>query len=418
MRSGLSSRGSLMTGDRAEFELGTLLTDLLDHRGRTPKKLGGDFVETGVRVISAKNIKDGRVNSTEDVRFISEPMFEAWMPTKLEAGDVLVTSEAPLGEIAFFKETPRLCLGQRLFALRPDPSKVVPRFLYYALRSPEMQHRLHARATGTTAQGIRQSQLRNVMVPLPDLDEQRGIAAVLGALDDRIDYATEMLDELERLSELLFSRLVAHGVVSGAAVAEVSTLVEMGPKRTLRGAADATYLDMAGLSTRWSRPDFWVRRPVGSGARFTNGDALMARITPCLENGKTAFVDFLADGEVAYGSTEFIVLRSRAGVPPEFAYCLTRYGPFRDHAVANMNGTSGRQRVSGEALGRFELPELDQTNLDAFGESARPVFALVRSLSEQTVALSGLRDRLLPGLLSGKLSWQATTPLAMTDVAS
>jgi type I restriction enzyme S subunit len=227
-----------------------------------------------------------------------------------------------------------------------------------------------------------------------------------------------MLDELERLSELLFSRLVAHGVVSGAAVAEVSTLVEMGPKRTLRGAADATYLDMAGLSTRWSRPDFWVRRPVGSGARFTNGDALMARITPCLENGKTAFVDFLADGEVAYGSTEFIVLRSRAGVPPEFAYCLTRYGPFRDHAVANMNGTSGRQRVSGEALGRFELPELDQTNLDAFGESARPVFALVRSLSEQTVALSGLRDRLLPGLLSGKLSWQATTPLAMTDVAS
>ncbi len=407
-----------MSGSRTEHELGTLLTDLLDHRGRTPKKLGGDFAETGVPVISAKNIKGGRVNSTEDVRFITEPMFEQWMPTKLDAGDVLVTSEAPLGEIAFFKERPRLCLGQRLFALRPDPKKVVPRFLYYSLLSPEMQHRLHARATGTTAQGIRQSQLRKVLVPLPELDEQLGIAAVLGALDDRIDYATDMLDELEHLSELLFSRLVDRGIASGAAMTEVSAMVETGPKRILRRVTEATYLDMAALSTRWSRPDSWVRRPIGSGARFTNGDALMARITPCLENGKTAFMDFLAEGEVAYGSTEFIVLHSRADVPPEFAYCLTRFGPFRNHAVANMNGTSGRQRVSGEALGRFELPKLDQNDLETFGASVRPIFALVRSLSEQTVALSNLRDRLLPSLLSGRLSWREATPLAITDIAS
>jgi type I restriction enzyme S subunit len=89
--------------------------------------------------------------------------------------------------------------------------------------------------------------------------------------------------------------------------------------------------------------------------RFINGDTLVARITPCLENGKTAFVDFLEEGQVAWGSTEYIVLHPKVPLPEEFAYCLARNDNFRDFAIQSMNGSSGRQRVPAESLSQFLL---------------------------------------------------------------
>ena len=158
---------------------------IIDHRGRTPKKLGGDFTDDGVQVISAKNVYGGRLHAGESCRFVPPEMAERWMPMPLEMGDVLLTSEAPLGEAAYLGRPAEFCLGQRLFALRTRPGTANPRFTYYALRSPPVQARLHARATGTTAQGIKQSELRQVELDLPDLAEQERVAAVLGALDDK-----------------------------------------------------------------------------------------------------------------------------------------------------------------------------------------------------------------------------------------
>jgi type I restriction enzyme S subunit len=98
------------------------------------------------------------------------------------------------------------------------------------------------------------------------------------------------------------------------------------------------------------------REFTGSGARFKNRDTLLARITPCLENGKTAFVTGLADGEIAHGSTEYIVISGKEGVSDDlFAYYLARLPNFRSHVIASMEGTSGRQRVPNEAVSRFEL---------------------------------------------------------------
>ena len=92
------------------------------------------------------------------------------------------------------------------------------------------------------------------------------------------------------------------------------------------------------------------------GAKFRNGDTLLAKITPCLENGKTAFVDILDDGEVAFGSTEFIVLRAKNETNPEFLYYFAISPDFRKRAIECMEGTSGRQRVNENALKTLELP--------------------------------------------------------------
>src|SRR5438477_2423653 len=102
---------------------------------------------------------------------------------------------------------------------------------------------------------------------------------------------------------------------------------------------------MKNMPTRGHCPDEVIQREFSSGTRFNNGDTLLARITPCLENGKTAFVDFLEEGQTGWGSTEFIVLCPKPPIPAFFGYCVARDNDFREFAIQQMTGTSGRQRV-------------------------------------------------------------------------
>ena len=131
-----------------------------------------------------------------------------------------------------------------------------------------------------------------------------------------------------------------------------------------------------------------------------NGDTIMARITPCLENGKVAFVNFLDDGEVAFGSTEYIVLHSKEGVAPEFTYFLARNRDFVDYATKNMNGSSGRQRVSGDTIEKYMIPVIDSPSLDEFSSFAAPAMKVIRNNSFESRSLASTRDALLPLLLS------------------
>lgn len=99
-----------------------------------------------------------------------------------------------------------------------------------------------------------------------------------------------------------------------------------------------------------------------SGTKFRNGDTLLARITPCLENGKTSFVNFLKQNEVAVGSTEFYVLRAVEGkMDPNYLYYLSISKKFRKSLIKSMTGTSGRQRATKEAVLDYDsnIPNID-----------------------------------------------------------
>ncbi len=134
------------------------------------------------------------------------------------------------------------------------------------------------------------------------------------------------------------------------------------PKRDIKRGAVTPFIPMDALPEHARQVARIERREfVGSGAKFRNRDTLLARITPCLENGKTAFVTGLADNEVAHGSTEYIVISGKDGLSDDlFAYYLARLPSFRSYAIASMEGTSGRQRVPNEAVARYklELPPL------------------------------------------------------------
>ena len=138
--------------------------------------------------------------------------------------------------------------------------------------------------------------------------------------------------------------------------------------------------------------------------RFQNQDTLMARITPCLENGKVAYVNFLEEKEIAFGSTEYIVMTTIDGLLPELLYFLCRDEEFKGYATKNMNGSSGRQRVSGETIGNYKMVLPPKSVLEAIAPYFKSVMNTIKNNGFESRRLSELRDTLLPRLMSGELS--------------
>ncbi|MCY7371909.1 MAG: restriction endonuclease subunit S, partial [Polaromonas sp.] len=136
----------------------------------------------------------------------------------------------------------------------------------------------------------------------------------------------------------------------------LAEFAEINPKRPIAKGTLASFVDMAALpahSRDVSLTDVVQRPFTNGGAKFANGDTLVARITPCLENGKTAMVSGLPAGRNAHGSTEFIVLGPRSDDDRNFLYYLARSEDFRTYAISRMEGTSGRQRVPNSAVGQY-----------------------------------------------------------------
>ena len=183
----------------------------------------------------------------------------------------------------------------------------------------------------------------------------------------------------------------------------ISDFIVINPSRKLRKGELARYIDMKQLSTSSCCPIGYSKKEFDGGARFINGDTLLARITPCFENGKAAYIDCLNDDEVAFGSTEYIVLSPKIGVPSEFAYCLVRYDEFREYAKKNMNGSSGRQRISTDALENYEIPAIKLDKLKSFGVVAHSLFNQIRNVFFENQRLAAIRDPLLSKLMSGEI---------------
>jgi type I restriction enzyme S subunit len=277
---------------------------------------------------------------------------------------------------------------------------VDPEFLYYRLLTAD----LPALSEGSALPYLRAGDLARHIVAIPPVYEQRAIAEVLGALDDKIEANRRVARSLEERLAAVFAQYgfdAAGDLDSNAA--SLMEIVDVNPPRGKPDREVASYIDMAALPTDSALVARSAVRERKSGARFVNGDTLMARITPCLENGKVAYVDCLEDTEVGTGSTEFLVLRPREPLPSQFAYFLARSERFSSYAVQHMSGSSGRQRCPAEAIERYKIARPNVSDVRAFGELADPSFALMRANVNESLILASLRDALLPKLLSGEL---------------
>ena len=139
--------------------------------------------------------------------------------------------------------------------------------------------------------------------------------------------------------------------------------IEFNPTISLKKGTMARKITMDQLTPHSRDIYSWVYEPYSGGAKFQNGDTIMARITPCLENGKHAYVSLLDEGEIAYGSTEYIVMRGKPGISDNrFVYYLSHYPVFKNAAIKSMVGSSGRQRAQVDVLKNLEfyLPGLEE----------------------------------------------------------
>ena len=376
----------------------------------------------------------------EGLAYIGEQHASQLAGVEVQKGDVLlnITGDSVARVCQVDARILPARVNQHVAILRPDPEKLDPGFLRYFLVCPDTQARLLSWAgSGGTRNALTKGMIEAVGVRAPaDVSEQRAIAHVLGTLDDKIELNRRMNETLEAMARALFKswfvdfdpvRAKMEGrdtglpadiadlfpdrmvdsefgeIPEGWEAAALPERIDVNPRRPLRRGKVAPYLPMANMPTRGHMPESVAVRPFGSGMRFANGDTLVARITPCLENGKTAYVDFLIDAEIGWGSTEYIVLRPQPPLPNHFAYCLARSARFREFAIQNMSGTSGRQRVPAATLRGFLTVFPPDRIATRFGEVVGSLFDRASCAGRESRILAALRDTLLPNLVSGEI---------------
>lgn len=383
---------------------------IIDYRGKTPPKSS-----SGVPLITAKVIKGGRVNPPNE--FISEDTYASWMRRGFpRQWDLLVTTEAPLGEVALLRTAERIALAQRVILIRGRLDVVDQRFLAYVFQSPPIQNRLQARATGTTVRGIKQSELRQVEVPLPSLPVQRKIAAVLAAYDELIENNLRRIEILEEMAQALYREWFVNFRFPGHEGVElVDSPLRPIPERWVAGK----YGDIAaeikdGVDPAEAGPgvrhiglehipqESFTLTEFGSAAdvrsrkwRFRSGDVLFGRLRPY-------FHKVVEAGFPGICSTDAIVIRSSPDYR-DIALQIAFSGEFVAHAVSTSGGTD-RPRAKWADLASFEIVLPNNDVNTAFSEAVRPMVDLAATLARQNANLRATRDLLLPRLVSGEIN--------------
>ncbi|MGB3750553.1 MAG: restriction endonuclease subunit S [Arcobacteraceae bacterium] len=379
-----------------EVILQDVVEKFIDYRGKTPQK-----TTSGIPLVTAKIVKNGTI--LEPNEFVTEETYKNFMTRGFpNIDDVVLTTEAPLGEVALLKDD-SVALAQRIILIRGKENILNNAYLKYFLQSEEGQYRLDSRASGTTVFGIKASVLKEMPIIVPSYKEQKAIAEVLSSLDDKIDLLHRQNKTLEELAQTLFRQWFTEEAKDEWEVGTLDEIMDFNPTHSLKKGEIYPFLEMGNVQTFKSSVADWYGRAFTSGTKFKNGDTLLARITPSLENGKTAYVDFLEENEIGWGSTEFIVMRMKENYHPFISYLIARNEDFREFAVGNMTGSTGRQRVQAKDLEKYEISIPPIAVIDKLNESIKDIPTKIKANSVQIKTLENMRDTLLPKLMSGEV---------------
>ena len=375
-----------------------------------------EYETEGVPVVMPKDIRDGRI-SEESVARVSEQTATRLQRHKLKPRSIVLPRRGEITKRAYIRDDQDgwLC-GTGCLKIELHGRHLVPEYLYYFMEQEHVTKWLLQHAVGTTMLNLSAGIVSALPIRFPSTDVQTAIAGALSTYDDLIENNRRRMALLEESARLLyrewFVRLrfpgyehtpIVDGVPQGWERVPTPEAIAINPKVKLSDDEEHWFVEMANLPTDSMNIQGATMRDGRSGPKFQNGDTLLARITPCLENGKTGFVDFMAEGEAGRGSTEFIVLRSTR-VTPEFVYCLARTYEFRGNAIKSMIGSSGRQRVQESCFEKFMVYVPPPSSLRLFSEFAEPAFVQIKNLAAQNQKLRTARDLLLPRLMSGELS--------------
>ena len=379
-------------------KLSELCLSITDCPHSTPK-----WTTTGKLVIRNQNIKNGKLDLSNPSYTDEQNYNLRCKRAKPIAGDLIITREAPMGEVCIVPENLECCLGQRMVLLKVNEDLCSNLFLLYSLMSRPVQHQIRwSEGTGTTVSNLRIPHLENLDIPYIPLSQQYVIADALSSLDNKVELNNRINKNLEAQAQAIFNEwFFRKDTQNNWGV--LGDIADINPSRKLSKGTVARYIEMSNLASTTAFPLGWEEKPYSGGVKFQNGDTLLARITPCLENGKGAYINFLQEGEIAFGSTEYIVITGKKGYCNEFFYFLIRYLDFQLYAAKSMTGSSGRQRVSADSIASYKMPIPSLELCEKFHEIAEQVMTSNCNRSLENRTLSKLRDTLLPKLMSGEI---------------
>ena len=310
----------------------------------------------------------------------------------------------------------KVIFGTNLYKVE-NHSEISNRFLFWLFKHQHYVSYIAGVKSGTAVQMVTKKNVEKYKFLCPPLEERERIADILWAYQNHIDLNDNRINTLERIIENIYKEWFIRFRFPGSQKVyknnelpeeweykRADEAIEFNPSLGLNNQKAFTIIPMEALSTNsmvLDRSCFDSKEKI-TGRRSQNGDTLMAKITPCLENGKTGYVMSLEEGEVAGGSTEFIVLRSKT-LNPYYVYCLARSDYFRQIAIMSMNGADGRQRVDEDKLKSTKIIQPSKRVLDQFETIIGPIFKEISVLVLEKDNLIRQRDLLLPRLLSGKL---------------
>ena len=407
------------------------LDALIDYRGKTPVK-----TSSGIPLITAKVIKGGRIETPTE--FIALDSYDSWMRRGIPMqGDVVLTVEAPLGEVAQLGPE-KIALAQRVVTLRGKKGLLDNTYLLYLLQTEEMLDQLKARATGTTVVGIKQSELRKVQLSLPPVAQQVAAARILKALDDRITLLRETNATLEAIAQALFKswfvdfdpvRAKAKGrQPEGMDAATAALFPDSFEKSELglvpKGWRSGTISDLCSQITNGGTPsrsekDFWDGGSVpwfktgelsdgfllepgeriteygvtGSSVKVLPKEAVLMAIYAAPTVGR---LGVLTEPSTFNQACTGMVAKDFVG--PWFLFLTLYFG--RDWFNSRANGAA-QQNISKAIVAGYSVVIPDERVLSSFKEVVDPLFSKIRAGAEQAQTLTQLRDTLLPRLISG-----------------
>ena len=370
-----------------EYTVADVVSTIIDYRGKTPKKLGGDWSDTGYRALSAKNIKTGKIVRPDSIRYVSDDMYKEWMKEEVQKEDILITSEAPFGQIFFWNSDEKIVLSQRLFAIRVN-EKFYSKYIYFYLTSPFFQDELDGRATGTTVVGLRQPELLKCKILAPSYEEQRVIAETLWCIEQKINNNNEINKNLlEQVSVLYQSWFEDFEITNGVCpenwrYQELSTIADIAsgkrPPVKSDNCNEKTPISIVGAASVMG---------FTSGANHTDKILVTGRVgthgviqrfnTPCWTSDNTLVIT-----SPYYEFTNQILHRID---------------------YSSMNRGSTQPLITQGDMKKVVVLVPDEDTLAKFEKFAGSLMAKWEANNNENVKLASLRDTLLPKLMSGEL---------------
>lgn len=386
--------------DWKQNRLVDLLDKLIDYRGKTPKK-----VDCGIPLITAKIVKNGRIDTPTE--FLPIEDYDTWMVRGLpQIGDIVLTTEAPLGEVAQLKDS-KIALAQRIVCLRGKHNILDNTYLKYFLMSNIGQSRLRARESGTTVSGIKQSELKEVLIDYPNYDTQHRIASILSSLDDKISVNKKICENLEAQAQALFKNWFID-----FAPFKDGKFVESELGMIPEGWRVTNLFEIAEIHDK-------KRKPLSAMQRSS-----MEKIFPYY--GATELMDYV-DNYIFDG--DYVLMGEDGSVVREDGTPFIQYvsGKFwvnnHAHVLSGKNGFSTemlipflkKYKIKGLVTGAVQA-KLSQTNmahikiaipprenLMSINEVIRSIYLRIKHCKLESSRLSTLRDTLLPRLMSGQI---------------